>query len=82
MLSSKTADNVSSIQSAKWRSENREKYNKMLNEYYHKNKEKLTAKIECEVCGIIYSKNHKATHFKSKFHNHIKNLKESYGETF
>jgi ABC-type ATPase with predicted acetyltransferase domain len=79
----RNATETSSInQPTRWRIENREQYNKLLNDYYHKNKDKINAKIECNVCGVVYTKSHKASHCKSKFHIHIKNLKESYGETF
>lgn len=72
----RNADKPSKIQSEKWRSENREQYNKLLRDYYHKNKEKLNEQCICEVCGRQYGKRWKAGHYKSQFHLTIQKLKE------
>lgn len=55
-------------QSKLWRENHREQYNKILNDYYHKNKEKLLEKKTCEICGVEYTKMNKSSHYKTKFH--------------
>jgi hypothetical protein len=54
-----------------WQEDNREKVRKLNNEFYKKNNEEIQKKrqekILCD-CGVVYPKNHKSEHFKSKKH--------------
>lgn len=40
-----------------------------MKKYYETNKEKINAKIKCELCGILYNKSNKKAHVESKKHD-------------
>lgn len=46
---------------------NKEYYKKRNKEWYKKNKDKINEKFTCE-CGSIYTRHHKARHFKTNKH--------------
>jgi len=54
--------------SAKYRNENGDKCRENNREYWHKNKEELCKKIQCE-CGELSTKSSLNRHRKSKNHN-------------
>ena len=56
------------VNSAKYRNENGDKCREYNREYWHKNKEELCKKIQCE-CGELSTKSSLNRHRKSKKHN-------------
>lgn len=54
---------INTQRAAKWREKNREKYNKMQNDLYHKHKNEV---IECEHCGKAIKRVNRFKHYKTK----------------